>query len=278
MLKTDSILKKQLRRRGKQLLILFIVALVANHLTSAKHFPLHESYRFPLYGILTSMFLGTVILIITELTYSYFLRHIFKENITLRRALRFLFTSLGIIALLYIPIFYIAGEIEDVDFDLYALTIGLLITLAICVILITAVYALEIYTLYKNQLEQGTLVIKNGNRKKVVRIKEIFYGYTVHKIVYLVEENGTINATDFTLQQLESTLEAYGFFRASRNVLLHARAVKEMKAIENGKLSVVIQPVFLEQEQLEIVVSRYKKKDFMIWFENSDPMLPTIEE
>ncbi len=278
MLKTDSILKKQLHRRGKQLLILLIVALVANHLTSAKHFPLHESYRFPLYGILTSMFLGTVILIITELTYSYFLRHIFKENITLRRALHFLFTSLGIIALLYIPIFYISGEIEDVDFDLYALTIGLLITLAICVILITAVYALEIYTLYKNQLEQGTLVIKNGNRKKVVRIKEISYGYTVHKIVYLAEENGTINATDFTLQQLESTLEAYKFFRASRNVLLHARAVKEMKAIENGKLSVVIQPVFLEQEQLEIVVSRYKKKDFMIWFENSDPMLPTIEE
>ena len=278
MLKTDSILKKQFRRRGKQLLILLIVALVGNHLTSAKHFPLHESYRFPLYGILTSMFLGTVILIITELTYSYFLRHIFKENITLRRVLRFLFTSLGIIALLYIPIFYISGNIEDVDFDLYALTIGLLITLAICVILITAVYALEIYTLYKNQLEKGTLVIKNGIRKKVVRIREIFYGYTVHKIVYLIEENGTINVTDFTLQQLESTLEAYGFFRASRNVLLHARAVKEMKAIGNGKLSVVIQPVFLEQEQLEIVVSRYKKKDFMIWFENSDPMLPTIEE
>ncbi|WP_160114716.1 LytTR family transcriptional regulator DNA-binding domain-containing protein [Aquimarina sp. AU474] len=259
-------------------MILLIVALVGNHLTNAKHFPLHESYRFPLYGILTSMFLGTVILIITELTYSYFLRHIFKENITLRLALRFLFTSLGIIALLYIPIFYVFGKIEDVDFDLYALTIGLLITLAICAILITAVYALEIYTLYKNQLEQGTLLVKNGNRKKVLHIKEIFYGYTVHKIVYLVEENGTINATDFTLQILESTLEAYGFFRASRNVLLHPRAVKEMKAIENGKLSVVIQPVFLEQEQLKIVVSRYKKKDFMLWFENGNPILPTIEE
>lgn len=271
-------MKKQLRRRGKQLLILLVIALVANHLTSAKHFPLHKSYHFPLYGILTSMFIGTVILIITEFTYRYFLRHIFKENITLRLALRFLFTSLGIIALLYIPIFYLFGEIEDVDFDLYALTIGLLITLAICVILITTVYAIEIYTLYKNQLEQGTLVIKNGNRKKVIRIKEISYGYTVHKIVYLIEENGTINATDFTLQQLESTLEAYKFFRASRNVLLHARSVKEMKAIENGKLSVVIQPVFLEQEQLEIVVSRYKKKGFMKWFENSAPMLPTIEE
>ena len=278
MLKTDSFLKKQLRRRAKQFLILLIVALVANHLTNAEHFPLHESYRFPLYGILTSMFLGTVILIITELTYSYFLRHIFKENITLRLALHFLFACLGIITLLYIPIFYVFGEIEDVDFDLYALTIGLLITLAICAIFITAVYAVEIYTLYKNQLEQGTLLIKNGNRKKVVRIKEISYGYTVHKIVYLVEENGTINVTDFTLQKLESTLEAYGFFRASRNVLLHARAVKETKAIENGKLSVVIQPVFLEQEQLENVVSRYKKKDFMMWFENSTPMLPTIEE
>ncbi|WP_159025676.1 LytTR family DNA-binding domain-containing protein [Aquimarina sp. Aq78] len=258
-------------------MILLIVALVGNHLTNAKHFPLHESYRFPLYGILTSMFLGTVILVITELTYSYFLRYIFKENITLRLALRFLFTSLGIITLLYIPIFYVFGKIEDADFDLYALSIGLLITLAICAILITAVYALEIYTLYKNQLEQGTLLIKNGNRKKVLRIKEISYGYTVHKIVYLVEENGTINPTDFTLKILESTLEAYGFFRASRNVLLHPRAVKEMKAIENGKLSVVLQPVFLEQEQLKIVVSRYKKKGFMLWFENGDSMLPTIE-
>lgn len=277
MLKTDSIFKKQFSRRGKQLLILLLIALVANHLTNAKHFPFSESYRFPLYGIFTSIVLGLIILVITELTYRYFLRHIFKKNVTLRLGMYFLFTSLGIITLLYIPIFYIAAKFNDDDFNLYALVIGLLITLTICAILITAVYALEIYSLYKNQLEQGTLLVTNGNRKKIIPIKEISYGYSVHKIVYLIEENGTINATDFTLQILEDKLDPYGFFRASRNVVLHHRAVKEMKAIENGKLSVNLQPHFLEQEPLKIVVSRYKKKDFMLWFENASTILPTTE-
>ncbi|WP_344931033.1 LytTR family DNA-binding domain-containing protein [Aquimarina addita] len=270
-------MKKQFRRRGKQLLIFLLIALVANHLTNAEHFPLNESYRFPLYGIVTSICLGLVILVITELTYSYFTRHIFKENVTLKLALRFLFTTLGIITLIYIPVFYVAAIINGDNFNLYALSIGLLITLAICAILITIAYALEIYSLYKNQLEQGTLLIQNGNRKKVVPIKDVLYGYSANKVVYLVEENNTITATDFTLQTLEEKLEGFSFFRASRNVLLQHRAVKEIKAIENGKLSVRIQPNFLEQEQLKIVVSRYKKKEFMLWFENRIPVLSTIE-
>lgn len=276
-LKIDSIPKNQFRRRGRQLLILLFIALVANHLTDAEHFPFNESYRFPLYGIFTSICLGVIILVITELTYSYFIRHIFKQKVTLKLALRFLFTSLGIIALIYIPIFYVAAKINGDDFNLYALAIGLLITLAICAILITSIYALEIYTLHKKQLEQGTLIITYGNRKKVLPIKEVSYSYSIHKIVYLVEENGAISPTDFTLQTLEERLKPYGFFRASRSVLLHPISVKEIKTIENGKLSVLIQPVFQDQELLNIVVSRYKKKEFMFWFENTPSTRPTIE-
>ncbi len=273
----DSTLQKQFRRWGKQLLILLFIALVGNHLTNEKHFPFNESYRFPLYGVFTSIFLGIVILIVTELTYAYFIRHVFKEKVTLKLAVRFLCINLAIITLLYIPIFYVFGKIEGDDFDIYALSIGLLITLAICAILITVVYALEIYTLYKNTLEQQTLVVAYGNRKKVIPIKGISYSYSVHKIVYLIEENGTITATDFTLQMLEEKLEPYDFFRASRNVLIRHQAVKEVKAIENGKLSVLLTPYFQEQEPLKIVVSRYKKKDFLQWFENTPTILPTIE-
>ncbi|MFC4633240.1 LytTR family transcriptional regulator DNA-binding domain-containing protein [Dokdonia ponticola] len=276
MLVIDSTLKKQFRRWGKQLLILLFIALVANHLTSKDHFPFHESYRFPFYGVFTSIFLGIVILIVTEFVYNYFIHHVFKEKVTLTLGVRFLCVNLGIITLLYIPMFYVFGNIEGNDFDLYALVIGLLITLAICTILITIVYALEIYTLYKNTLDQGTLVVAYGNRKKVIPIKEISYSYSVHKIVYLIEENGTISATDFTLQMLEEKLETYGFFRASRNVLIQHRAVKEVKAIENGKLVVLITPYFQEQEQLKIVVSRYKKKDFLLWFDNIPPIVSTI--
>ena len=41
-----------------------------------------------------------------------FEHHVFKENVTLKLAVRFLCVNLGIITLLYIPIFYVFGKIS----------------------------------------------------------------------------------------------------------------------------------------------------------------------
>jgi len=253
---------------GQKSLLLVTIAVIANHIWQEDSFPFGDTYTFPWHAILISLVLGGVILFIVELNLAYFEKKYFKHTVNTRTLLLFLLSSLGIITAIYVPFFYIVSWYENQDFDLYFLFIGLFITLLISALAIIFFNAKRIYKLHKLAILEEKLVIQKDNKNTVVNVSDIAFFYSMDKMLYAVQNNGQALATDFTLNEIESKINSHLFIRANRQCLVHFSAVKETKAIENGKLLVTIIPPIFTKEPMQIVVSRYKKREFNNWFRN----------
>lgn len=265
LIKHKAIVSNGLIKKG---LFLLITAFVANHLMEIDSFPLSENYEFPLYSILISLVIGSIILLIAELNFNYFESKVFKKEINTKTLTAFLLSTFGYIMLLYIPSFYIVVWLQNGDFGLYYLIVGLSVTLLISALAIVIIYAQKLYNLHRVETLTSKLVIPQGPNRIVVKISEIAYFYSENKIVYLILLNGQKISSDFTLNEVENKIDQHLFLRANRQTLIQACSVKEIKAIENGKLSVTLHPAIAPKKERQIVVSRYKKKEFNEWFKN----------
>ena len=177
-------------------------------------------------------------------------------------------SSLGLIVLLYVPLYFLINWLVNEDFEIYYLFTGLSVTLLLSIIVIGILYAKDIYNLHKLDAISGKLVIQNGGKKILMPYTDISYFHTENKIVYLVKLDGNTVVTDFTLNEMENRFSKQLFFRANRQTLVHVRAIAKVEAIENGKLKILLQPVTHRNQHQEIVVSRYKKQSFLDWFEH----------
>lgn len=256
---------------------LVITALLANHLVEIDSFPFSKSYTFPLFAIFTSLLIGSFILFIAELNFRYFENKFFKQEIRTKTLTAFLLSTFGYITLLYIPCYYMVVWLQDGDFGLYYLIVGLAITLLISALALVMLYAQKLYHLQQKETANATLVIPQGHKKIIVELSEIAYFYSEYKIVYLLLCNGQKIASDFTLNEVESKINTPLFLRANRQTLIHSRAIQEIKSIENGKLLVTLHPPISDKEAMQIVVSRYKKKAFNAWFKQHQEYPPTIQ-
>lgn len=268
MFKTLKKAKPNLPPWGQKVALLVTIAIVANHIAQPGSFPLGPSYRFPWFSILISFVLGGIILLITELNLAYFEKRYFKHAVNSRSLWLFFSSTLGIISIMFVPVFYLIAWWQNEGFDLYYLIISLSITLLISALAIIVFNGKRIYDLHKLAALEEKLVIQKDNKNTVVNISDIAYFYSLDKLLYAVQTNGEVLTTDFTLNEIESKINNQLFIRANRQALIHFSSVKETKAIENGKLLVTIQPPIFNNELMQLVVSRYKKKDFNTWFKN----------
>lgn len=251
-------------------LILIIISIVANHLTQPKNFPLHKSYTFPWLPIGVSILLGSFFLIIAYFNFNYFKRRYFLEKITVRILLRFLFTTLGYISIVYI-IFYLVsnGLINGThSYTLYNLLTGYSVSMLSLVVIIFLLFATDIYKLHKFSSIKGKLKVEHAGKITLVGYDEISFFYSENKIVYIVKTDGTSMVTDFTLNEAEPKISEQSFFRANRQTILHARSIEQIQSIENGKLLVLLKSTLSDKNPFQITVSRYKKQAFMDWFKN----------
>lgn len=79
--------------------------------------------------------------------------------------------------------------------------------------------------------------------------------------------DGASIVTDFTLNDIEDEVSEQSFFRANRQIILHARSIEQIESIENGKLSVLLKSIFSDQKTSQINISRYKRQTFLDWFD-----------
>ena len=244
---------------------LVVLSILTNHLVQPENFPLNESYSFPWINITVSVVLGGLIMILADLNFHYYKRKYFIERIDAQILTRFMLTTLGYISLIYVPIFYTLNGIDN--HYLYSLLTGYTITLLLCTIGITLVYARDIYTMYRFNAISGKLKVASGGKITLIGFDEIAYVYSEHKIAYLVKVDGSLVATDFTLNEIEEKINEHSFYRANRQTVLHASSIEQVKPIENGKLSVVLKPTLPGKEALQVTISRYKKQEFLDWFE-----------
>lgn len=251
--------------------ILIMLSIVLNHLNDPKNFPLNENYRFPWFPILVSIISGIVVLVIATYNFNYYKVKYFTRKINTAILLRFLFSSLGYICLLYFLLYFgLNGLINGTDsYSIYHLFHGLLISLLSSAMVISLFFAKDIYKLHKQTASTSSLKVKQGGKITVVNHIEISYIYNENKIVYIVITDGSSVCTDFTLNEIEELLKEYNFFRANRQTILHTNSVAQIKAIENGKLLVQLKPIRVGSKTFEINISRYKKQAFMEWFEKT---------
>ncbi|PRX57807.1 LytR/AlgR family response regulator transcription factor [Flagellimonas meridianipacifica] len=251
-------------------LAVVIIAVVVNHLALPESFPLNESYKFPWLSILISIVLGSVIIGIAKLNFDYFKKKYFVEEINVRLLLRFLLSTLGYLSLFY-SLFYlvVVAIVNGVEgYSIYYFLTGFFVTLLISVISIALLFAKELYQLYRFSSIEGKLKVEHGGKITLVNYNEIAFVYTENKIAYIVKTDGSSVYTDFTLNEIEDKINVHSFYRANRQTILHASAIEQVQAIENGKLSVRLKSDLSQERAQEINISRYKRQEFLNWFEN----------
>lgn len=253
----------------KNSFILVILSILVNHLTEPENFPFHKDYKFPWFPIVASIIVGNIVLIIATFNFKYFKNKYFTEKINTQLLLRFLFSTLGYITILYISSYYsLNGIINGTDsYSTYHLLSGLSISLLTCTLGIALLFSKDIYKLHKLTSIEGILKVRQGGKITLVKYPEIAFIYSENKIVYIVKTDGTTIITDFTLNEVESKISEQSFFRANRQIILHARSIAQVQSIENGKLSVLLKPTISNQKPFQINISRYKRQSFMDWFD-----------
>lgn len=249
--------------------IIVTISILANHLVAPENFPLNKSYKFPWFSVAISFLIGSVITIIATFNFRHFKNKYFTKKINSQVLLRFLFSTLGYISIIYIPLFYVFNGINATEsYNVYYLLIGLSVTLLLSAIGIVIVFSADIYKLHKFASISGKLKVKQGGKITLVNFTKIAFIYSENKIVYVVKIDGTSIVTDFTLNEIEDEVSKQSFFRANRQTVLHSRSIEQVKSIENGKLSILLKPTILGKKVSQINISRYKKREFMDWFEN----------
>jgi DNA-binding LytR/AlgR family response regulator len=95
-------------------------------------------------------------------------------------------------------------------------------------------------------------------------IAQVMYFQSRNEVTTCVADDNRRFAIDYTLDSLEKLLDPHQFFRASRQLLVHLRAVRRIHAHFNGKLKLELVPEPTE----EALVSRDKAGLFKAWMES----------
>lgn len=105
------------------------------------------------------------------------------------------------------------------------------------------------------------LLARLRDRFVTVPVDEIAYFVVDDKLVDVVARDGRRMRVDRTLAELEAELDPAQFFRANRQYLVAAFAVKSFRALIKGKLLVELEPTPRE----EVVVSQEMASKFRAW-------------
>ncbi len=253
-------------RWSQKAIVLTIFSLVVNHLATRDSFPGGDSYRFPIEGFLASIALCILIGVIAHFNFKFYKKKHFSKKVEIVTIAWFMVSTLGYITIMYIPVNIIIEKVSGGQIEVYYILIGLLITLLVSFILIGLWYAQDLYNLYKLSIKNAEITIESGAKMTKLAYENIACFYSENKIVYTVQNDGTIINTDFTLNELEEKINDQLFFRANRQIIIHKDVVDQIEKIENGKLRIRLKTSIESDVIAEINISRYKRKAFINWF------------
>jgi len=110
--------------------------------------------------------------------------------------------------------------------------------------------------------KKSRILVKRGMEFQTVKIEDVGYFFTEHKLVFLVDkENRKYMAEKSNLSELEEELDRTIFYRANRKYIINANYVKRFKPLERSKISVeLVLPV-----NEEIIISQENSASFKKW-------------
>jgi DNA-binding LytR/AlgR family response regulator len=110
--------------------------------------------------------------------------------------------------------------------------------------------------------KKSRIIVKKGLEFQTIKLKEVVYFFTEHKLVFLVDkDNRKYLADKNNLSDLEEELDNNIFYRANRKYIINANYIKRFKPLERSKISVEL----LLQINEEIIVSQENAASFKKW-------------
>jgi len=110
---------------------------------------------------------------------------------------------------------------------------------------------------------RSRFLVKAGQNMKTVPIEDVAYFMAEDGVVFLVTFPGKRFIINYTLDQLEEQLDPLQFFRANRQIIVHVKAVLEVKPYFKGRLVTQLQPETNE----ELIISSGKANAFKQWLD-----------
>jgi DNA-binding LytR/AlgR family response regulator len=110
--------------------------------------------------------------------------------------------------------------------------------------------------------KRSRVIVKKGLEFQTVRLEDVAYFFTEHKLVFLVDkDNRKYLADKNNLSDLEEELDKKYFYRANRKYIINANFIKRFKPLERSKISVEL--ILTVNE--EIIVSQENAASFKKW-------------
>ncbi len=103
--------------------------------------------------------------------------------------------------------------------------------------------------------------VKIGQHLKMVNIEDVMCVYSENKGTYARTRDKRDYLLETTLENLEEELAPDTFFRVSRKFYINIQAIEDIISYTNSRLQLKLQAC----NDLEIIVSRERVKDFKLW-------------
>ncbi|MBS3992515.1 MAG: response regulator transcription factor [Bacteroidetes bacterium] len=104
-------------------------------------------------------------------------------------------------------------------------------------------------------------VVKIGQHFKPILIDDITCFYSQDKNTFLHTRDNRSYPVEFSLDQLEVSLNPVNFFRISRKHIVHINFIKDIISYSNSRLQVFVK----NYNENDLIVSREKVTDFKNW-------------
>lgn len=105
--------------------------------------------------------------------------------------------------------------------------------------------------------------IKLGQHIKVVETDQVECFYSEHKATYVYTTDRKNYLMDLSLETLNEMVDPADFYRVSRKFLIHRQAIADIISYTNSRLQIKLRHF----NEMEIIVSREKVRDFKDWLE-----------
>ncbi|HEX6223203.1 MAG TPA: LytTR family DNA-binding domain-containing protein [Chryseolinea sp.] len=106
-------------------------------------------------------------------------------------------------------------------------------------------------------------VLKVGEHLRSIEVSDIRYFLSLEKATFAVIADGRKHILDFTLDQLEETLDPEQFFRINRKYIVSAAAIQDMVSYTNSRLKLVLKG----SDDSDIIVARERVQEFKDWLD-----------
>lgn len=246
--------------------VISILALANAHIRIGM-LPFSPEYSFPVRSVFFSLVFGLIVCTSSWVFSNYFKERLFTDSIIdFEGVLRFLFYN----SLVAIVVFTILSVLI-VGFPIPLSFYSLYLFVTLCVIIIENLLFLVYGTLISNarlseevnKVEKKTILVPTGSKSYQVEIKEIAFVELKYGIVVFHLKNEKVINTQFdTLEELERKLPKKLFYRANRQYIIHRDSIRNIQKDFNRKLKVLVGS---DNQDKEIIVSRYKSKELKNW-------------